>query len=215
MHKNLWIISFIIWPAAGISQQHGSFEQYYYTGLGTSVIVPKMQFQNKNNWFGEVRYNYEELQTISFNAGKIFSKSNSFSYTVSPYAGLVLGRLNGGTVGSNISVEHSKLFFSAESQYTFSMNEKSANYFFNWSELGYQFTKLMYSGIAVQVTHPFEVRNNWEPGIMLGITYKSWTFPFYTFSPANNNRNYVLGISWEWDYKNQKTSNHNLLTILE
>ncbi len=213
MHKNIWIISFIIIPLTGNCQEHGSFEQFYYTGAGTSVIVPKLHYQNSKNWFGEVRYNYEELQTVSFNAGKMFSNKKSFSYAVTPYAGLVLGKMNGGTLGSNINLEYGSLFFSSESQYSFSVNEKTENFFYNWSEFGYQFTELVYSGIALQLTHPFEIKNNWEPGIMLGLTYKSWTFPFYAFSPANSNRNYVLGVSWEWDYKNHKIPNNDLLTV--
>ena len=213
MHKNLWIISFILWPVGGNCQEHGSVEQYYYTGAGTSVIVPKANYQNRHNWFGEVRYNYEELQTVSLNAGKMFSNKKSFSYSLTPYAGIVLGRMNGGTLGSNINIKYRNLFFSTESQYTFSVNERTENFFFNWSELGYQFINLVYSGITLQLTHPFEIRNNWEPGLMLGFTYKSWTFPLYAFNPTNNNRNYVLGINWDWDYKNHKAPNHDLLTI--
>ncbi len=195
-------------------QEHGSFEQYYYARAGAaSVIVPKISYQNRHNWFGEVRYNYEELQTISFNAGKMFSNSKTFSYSLAPYAGLVLGRLNGGSLGSKIDLGFKGLFFSSESQYTFSVNDKTENFFFMWSELGYQLTHLVYSGIALQLTHPFEIKNNWEPGVMVGFTYKSWTFPLYAFSPTNNNRNYVLGINWEWNYKNPKTINYDLLTI--
>lgn len=200
-------------PLSGNCQEQVGFEQYYYTGAGASVIVPRVYYQNRHNWFGEVRYNYEELQTVSFNAGKMFSNKKSLSYTFTPYAGLVLGRMNGGTIGSNINLEYSSLFFSSESQYTFSVNERAENFFFNWSELGYQITGLVYSGIALQLTHPFEIKNNWEPGIMLGFTYKSWTFPLYAFNPTNNKRNYVLGINWEWDHKNHKTPNHDLLTI--
>ncbi len=213
MHKSVSIISLIIISLAGNCQEHANFEQYYYTGAGPSVIVPKVYYQSQHNWVGEVRYNYEELQTISFNAGKMFSNNNTLSYTVTPYAGLILGRMNGGTLGSNINLEYRSLFFSSESQYSFSVNESAENFFFNWSELGYQFTNLVYSGIALQLTHPFEIRNNWEPGFMLGLTYKSWTFPFYAFSPVTDKRNYVLGINWEWNYKNPKTTNRDLLTI--
>ena len=55
-------------------------------------------------------------------------------------------------------------------------------------------------GLALQLTHPYEIKNNWEPGVMMGFTYKSWTFPVYAFNPAGNNRNFVLGINWEWKY---------------
>lgn len=213
VHRNILIISALMMPLVGQCQQHAGFEQYYYTGGGPSVIVPKLYYQNRSNWFGEVRYNSEGLQTASFNAGKMFSNENVFSYTVTPYAGLVLGRMNGGTLGSNVSLDYKNLFFSSESQYTFSVNERTENFFFNWSEMGYQFSDLVYSGVALQLTHPFEIKNNWEPGLMIGVTFKSWTFPLYAFSPTSNNRNYVLGVNWEWNYKSPKTTNNNLLTI--
>ena len=118
MHKALWIISCFIWPVAGNCQEHGSFEQLYYAGSGTSVIVPKLYYQTRHDWFGEVRYNHEELQTVSFNAGKMFSNKKLFAYSVTPYAGIILGRMNGGTIGSNIDMEYKSLFFSLESKYS-------------------------------------------------------------------------------------------------
>ena len=192
----------------GRTQVHGGFEQYYYTGAGVSTIVPRVYYQSRHNWYGEVRYNYEELQTISFIAGKMFSHKKLFSYSITPVAGIVLGKLNGGTLGANINMEYKSLFFSSESQYTFSVEKRAENFFFNWSEFGYQLTSLVYAGLALQVTHPYEIKNNWEPGVMMGLTYKGWTFPLYAFNPASNNRNFVLGINWEW--KRVKSENVSL-----
>ncbi len=211
MHKSVYIISLLLTSLAGKSQEHGSIEQYLYTGGGISAVVPKLYYQTSHKWFGEVRYNYEELQAISFIAGKTFSNDETFSYAFAPYAGLVLGTMNGGSVGSNIDFEYKNLFFSSESQYTFSVNEKAQDFFFNWSEAGCNFTSLFYAGLALQLTHPFETQNKWEPGFMLGLTYKNWTFPFYAFSPTNTNRNYVLGINWEWDYKKPIKKNYESL----
>ncbi|MEP6948561.1 MAG: hypothetical protein ABI863_04780 [Ginsengibacter sp.] len=194
------MITFIMLYNVVKSQTHGGFEQYYYTGAGVSTVVPKVYYESRSKWYSEVRYNYEELQTVSFNSGKIFSNKKLLSYTITPFAGIVLGKLNGGTLGSNIKMEYKSLFFSAESQYTFSVEKKAENFFFNWSELGYQLTSLMYAGFALQLTHPYELRNNWEAGVMIGFTYKSWTFPVYVFDPAGNKINFVLGINWEWTH---------------
>jgi hypothetical protein len=194
------MITFIMISNVVTSQSHGGIEQYYYTGAGLSTIVPKVYYESPHNWYGEVRYNYEELQTVSFNAGKIFSNKKLLSYSITPFAGIVLGRLNGGTLGSNIKIDYKSLFFSSESQYTFSVEKRAENFFFNWSELGSQLTKLVYVGVALQLTHPYEIKNDWQPGVMIGFTYKSWTFPVYAFNPARNNRNFVLGINWEWKY---------------
>ena len=184
----------------GNSQAHAGFEQYCYTAGSVPTIVPRIYYQSPHNWYGEVRYNYEELQTVSLNAGKMFSHKKLVSYSITPFAGIVLGRLNGGTIGSNINIEHKSLFFSSESQYTFSVDKRRENFFFNWSELGYQLTNLVYMGLALQLTRHYQVINEWQPGIMMGFTYKSWTFPVYAFNPAGCNRNFVVGVNWEWKY---------------
>jgi len=210
MRSSLFMITFMSICNIVTSQAHGGVEQYYYTGGGVSTIVPKAYYESPHNWYGEVRYNYEELQTVSFNAGKMFSNKKALFYSVTPYAGVVLGRLNGGTLGTNINMEYKSVFFSSESQYTFSFEKRTENFFFNWSELGYQFTGLVYAGLALQLTHPYEIQNNWEPGVMMGLTYKNWTFPVYAFNPAGNNRNFVLGINWEWKYAKSEKSNDDL-----
>src|SRR4026208_290372 len=97
MRKSFLMITFTIIYNIAQSQQHGGFEQYYYTGTGVSTIVPRIYYTSAHNWYGEVRYNYEELQTVSFNAGKMFSNKKALFYSVTPYAGVVLGRLNAHT----------------------------------------------------------------------------------------------------------------------
>lgn len=183
------------------TQVHGGIEQYYYySGSGPSTIVPRAYYQSTKNWYAEVRYNYEELETFSVNGGRTFSKEGRISYSVTPVAGLVFGRINGGSIGSNINAEYRDLFFSSELQYTFSIEDRAADFFFNWSELGYQVTGLVYAGFALQFTHPYETSNSLEPGVMVGFTFKNWSFPVYLFNPGSNNRNFVLGINWEWKH---------------
>jgi hypothetical protein len=204
MYKCFMILSFAMLYNIGQSQVHGGFQQYYYTGDGASSIVPKIYYQSRKNWYGELRYNYEESQTVSLNAGKMFSNKNLFSYSITPVAGIVLGKLNGITIGTNVEIDYKKLFFSSEFQYTFSIDERAENLFFNWSEYGYQITKPIYAGIALQVTHHYSLKNIWEPGIMIGWIYKSWSFPVYVFNPFWGNRNFVAGINWEWTHGDTK-----------
>ncbi len=148
-----------------------------------------------------MRYNYEANNTLSINAGKTISLNPVLGLTVTPFVGLVIGDMNGGNLGSNLSLELNSLFFSAESQYTFSVSENNENFFYNWSELGCQFNDYLYAGLALQYTRPYELKNTWEPGLMLGFTLKNWTFPLYAFNPITTTRNFVLGINWEWNAK--------------
>jgi hypothetical protein len=206
MSKGLLIIMLVMFYNKAVTQTHGGFEQLYYSGnKGTSTIVPRVYYQNKKNWYAEVRYNYEEAETFSFNAGKTFSKDGKISYSVTPIAGAVAGKLNGALLGVNSEVEYNKLFFSSESQYTFSSRSRYADFLFNWSELGYQATSRIYTGLALQLTRFYKMTNVWEPGIMVGFSFDKFTFPLYTFSPLTNKRYFVLGINWEW----QRQKNNN------
>jgi|SRR5665213_1485014 len=203
MRSQVIIIILMMTYTTAWSQEKAGMQQYYYTGLGASSIVPKIYYQSSHNWHSEVRYNYEELQTISLNSGKTISLNKRLCLTVTPMAGVVLGRLNGGNIGSNIDFEYKNFFVSLESQFTFSVEKKSQNFFFNWSEAAYQFLKFVYGGVALQVTHPYELRNKWQPGVMVGFCYKNWTFPFYAFDPVSKARNYVIGIDWDWQHNKQ------------
>ena len=201
-----------------VSQTHSGIEQYYYTGnKSASAIVPKAYYQDKKNWYGEIRYNYEEPGTFSFNAGKTFSKQTNLSYTITPIAGVVVGRLNGASIGVNLQSDYKKISFSAESQYTFSANNRNADFFYNWSELSYQVTQNIFAGFVLQLTRPYETINKWEPGIMAGFSFDKWTFPLYVFNPGNRNRYFVLGINIEWSgiKKNSPKNEIPLLTETE
>jgi hypothetical protein len=199
MHSSIFIVIFLMLYNTAISQKRGGIEQYYYGGQkGISAVVPKIYYQNKKNWYAEVRYNYDELETISFNAGKTFSKENIVAYAVTPIAGIITGKLNGASLGLNVQSEYKKVFFSAESQYTFSINSRDAEYFYNWSELGYDISEAVYTGLAMQLTHLYKTTNEWEPGIVVGLSFNKFTFPLYLFNPASANRYFVLGINIEW-----------------
>lgn len=201
MYKYLAIL-YTMLPASEVqSQKYAGIEQYYYTGASQPQIVPRIYLENEKNIFGEIRYNYEALNTFSLNMGKTISIAKNNAITLTPFGGMVLGGMNGGNVGSNFNVEYQGLFFSAENQYTFSIAEKDQNFFYNWTEMGYQLSNFWFAGLALQYTKPFEVEQSWEPGVMMGLTYKNWTFPLYAFNPANSTRNFVLGINWEWNKK--------------
>lgn len=199
MRRCIFSISLLMLYNITLSQTHSGVEQYYYASHnGLLTIVPKAYYQDKKNWYAEVRYNYDELETFSLNVGKKFSKEGIVSYSITPIAGIMAGKLTGASLGVDFESDYRKIFFSAESQYAFSADSKSTDFFFNWSEAGYQLSDKMYTGLALQLTHLYKTINKWEPGIMAGFIFKKWTFPLYVFNPLSSNRYFVLGINIEW-----------------
>jgi hypothetical protein len=197
-----------------LAQPKAGAELYVYTGMPFSeAIVPVFHLQSVNNWYAELRYNYEDAKTLSLYGGKIFSGGNNLAYNITPMAGFSTGRFTGVSFAVNADIEWKNFFFSSQTQYSIAIKKndsitikKSAeNFFFSWSELGYTISDHFFAGLAMQYTKQGS-ENDFEPGFLAGLSFKNLSFPFYVFSPFRQERYFVLGVNYEFSLKKRKKS---------
>jgi hypothetical protein len=82
------------------SQSKWVFEQYnYIRQQDASAFVPMVHFQTKNNWYGELRYNYEDAQTLSVFGGKTITGGKSLAWSFTPMVGYSTGNFTGVSAG--------------------------------------------------------------------------------------------------------------------
>jgi hypothetical protein len=213
--KRLATISVCIMNALIVrSQTSAVVEHYYFTRASESaaMMTPMANFTTSKNWYGEARYNFDELNTFSLYAGKKFSGNGNLSWEATPLIGGLIGQMNGGSVGIHFGMDFRKLFFASQSQYSFSVENNIDRYFYNWSEVGYNATSWLYAGLAVQQTNIYRTIGKLEPGCMIGFSVKNWTIPIYAFNAANDERYFVLGLNWQWEGKSKKSKNEQVLT---
>jgi hypothetical protein len=181
------------------AQSKGGIEQYnYFNNSGISTIMPVMHIENKTGWHSEVRYNYEEVKTFSLYAGKSFSYSGFLSGSVTPMLGALMGNLKGGSAAVNIDVECKKFFLSSLPEFVVAMDGVNRNFFYNWSELGYNIRNWIYAGISLQQTLTSQDTET-QTGVMTGFRIKKFTVPVYFFNPLKQTQYFILGINWEWN----------------
>ena len=107
------------------SQWTGKLEAYKYIGSESKgSFQPLAHIQTPGNWYGEIRYNYEEAKTFSFYAGKTFAGGKRAAYNITPMAGYSTGVFTGLSLAVNTDVEWNSLYFSAQSQYSVSNRNK-------------------------------------------------------------------------------------------
>jgi hypothetical protein len=189
------------------AQPQAGLEQYYYLGTyQTFTLVPVAYYQSSKNWYAEGRFNYEALNTLSLYGGKTFAKNAAVSYSATPILGLVLGQMNGGSVGLNLEMDYRKFSFNTQSQYTFSVQQRSNRFIYSWSDFTYRFFEKFAAGVSLQQTKLYQVNGALEKGILLKTGFKSWTFPLYVFRPETSDRYFVLGINYEWQNNGAKNS---------
>lgn len=193
------------------SQSKWVFEQYnYIRQADASAFVPMVHFQTRNNWYGELRYNYEDAQTLSLFGGKTVSGGKSLTWSFTPMAGYSTGRFTGLSAGVNNEAEWKDFYFSAQSQYSIATKKDISNFFFNWSEAGYSFSDNFFSGIAMQYTRQFH-KDYIEPGIVNGLCFRNFSIPFYVFNPLKGDCYFVLGLNYEYNLKKKNKFNKSNL----
>lgn len=207
MKKSLLIITLVILMQHSINaQSKWGIENYNYWGRQTSgIFVPMIHFETRNNWYAEMRYNYEDANTVSFFGGKSFSGGNAVTYKITPMTGFSAGRFTGVSLATNIETDWKQFYVSSQSQYSVALKKDYSNFFFTWSELGYNISDHAFAGLAMQYT--LQANDNiFEPGIVAGISFKNISIPFYVFSPFRSGRYFVLGLNYEYHFKKKSNS---------
>jgi hypothetical protein len=198
--KSTTIIVGLLCSLHGFTQKAVGMEQYYYwQQKTTSIVVPKVYYESPKKWYTEFRYNWEELQTASLHFGRQINFKQLTNLTLTPVAGVLFGKLNGGSAGVILEMGFNKFLFLSEPQYVFSFHEKGENFLYSWSELSYEINSFSYAGLALQQTKIYGEENYFEPGIMAGFTLGRFDIPIYCFSPASSTKNFVLGVNWRWE----------------
>lgn len=209
--KPLIIFSFLV-PLLTIAQSKTSIDQYHVVGNNHDYVPMSVaHFQNNKNWYAEGRYNYEDVETLSFYVGKTFSKESKLSYALTPIVGGAVGNFTGVSTGLNIELDYNRFFFSLQPQYSFSTGERSDNFFYNWSELAYQPLEWLYAGVSFQHTRLYHTKPAFESGILVAFTFRNLTIPVYAFAPLNNNRYFMFGLTIEWEKSQKRKINVNTL----
>ena len=180
------------------AQRQVGFEQFYYAPNDRgAILVSKVFYENNKNIYTEARYNYEEPGTFSLIAGKKFSQKKALEYTVTPFAGAAIGEFKGFIAGLKTEVGFKKIYFSSESQYSFSFKDNNNSFFYSWLEAGCRAGSHLYAGVAMQLNVAAGTGAQAEPGVCVTFLVKKWTFPVYAFRAVNGNIYTVVGLNYE------------------
>lgn len=172
-------------------------------GVEEYVWMPVFHYQSKKGFYTELRYNYEDIQTLSLFAGKTFTGGKSFQFSFTPMTGFSTGKFTGMSLAANADMEWNNFYLSSQTQYSFSTKKEVSNFFFSWSELGYTISKCLFAGLAMQYTRQID-NNNFEPGFVAGFEIRNFSFPVYVFSPFRSGSYFVVGVNYEYNLKKKK-----------
>jgi hypothetical protein len=183
-----------------LSQAKSGVENYSLLSRGENYVwMPVIHYQSKKGIYAELRYNYEDLNTVSVYGGKTFAGGKTLQFSVTPMVGFAVGQFNGVSIATNTEVEWRSIYLSSQTQYSIATQVGEPDFFFTWSELGYNISRHLYGGFAIQYTKQ-QAFSDTEPGIVLGFNFRNFSIPVYAFSPLSSNPNFIIGLNYVFNF---------------
>ena len=165
--------------------------------------MPVIHFQTRSKIYSEIRYNYEEMQTLSLFGGRTISGGKNLLFSITPMAGLSTGKFTGISLATKAEAEWKNIYASTELQYSMAAKKSMTSFFFNWSELEYYIMRNLFAGVTIQYTRQDGI-SDVQPGFVSGLEFKNISIPFYLFNPFQQDRSFVLGLIYEYQIKKKR-----------
>ena len=188
----------------GFSQAKSGVENYSLLSRGDNYVwMPVIHYQSKKGIYAELRYNYEDLNTVSLYGGKTFTGGKKLIFSITPMVGFAIGQFKGVSIAANKELEWKNIYFSSQSQYSIATQTSESDFFFTWSELAYNISKNIFGGVAIQYTKQ-QGMSKTEPGVLAGVNFRNFSIPFYAFSPFSTKPNFIFGLNYEFNFNGKQ-----------
>jgi hypothetical protein len=179
--------------------------QWEFSLLTSGYLVPNGQsyvspvFTADHQWLHlEARYNQEYQKTGSLWAGYNFATGDQIVLEITPMIGAVFGNTTGVAPGCNISVTRKRLQLSAQAEYVFNMDNRTASFFYTWDELIYSPTDWFHAGLVAQRTRAYHTDLDVQRGFSAGVAHKKMDFTAYIFNAGWTSPTVVLALSFSF-----------------
>lgn len=197
-------MSFCLFGSTAFPQAKSGVENYNMLSQGREYVwMPIAHYQAKNGVYAELRYNYEDVQTISLYGGKTFAGGKGLEFSLTPMLGYSVGKFTGLSLATNTELEWRKVYLSSQTQYSVATKKGISDFFFSWSEIGYNISNTLFGGLAIQYTLQDGLHQA-DPGFVAGINFRNISIPLYVFSPFKSGQYFVLGLNYEFDFKKKR-----------
>ena len=143
----------------------------------------------------EARYNYEAKAATSVFVGYAWSGGDDVAWSATPIIGGLFGSARGVIPGLEASVSWRKLDLYIEAEYVHDLNDKSASYFYAWTELGWRPLEPLRIGLVGQRTRIVSNDRELQRGVFAQLTMGSATVGLYAFNPQSSSRYLVLSVA--------------------
>jgi hypothetical protein len=184
-------------PAEAQPEWELSAAGYWFILAEDDVLLPIL-YADLGVLHLEARYNYEDLETGSLFAGRTFALGREEWLSLTPMAGVAIGRMDGVVPGLELEAIVGPLEVSSELEYVLDLAGSDGNFFYIWSEASVRPAEPVRFGLAGQRLRTSESGLELDRGVVAGISWQGVSLDVYAFNPFSGDEFAVVGLSAEF-----------------
>jgi hypothetical protein len=142
----------------------------------------------------EARYNYEAMESGSVWVGANLGGGNRLAWELTPMLGGVLGDLHGLAPGVKGSLSWWRLELYTEAEWVWDVDDASASFFYNWSELTLAPADWFRFGLVTQRTRAYDSERDLQRGLLVGFSWRRFDLTGCVFNPDDEAATVVLAV---------------------
>jgi hypothetical protein len=147
------------------------------------------------SWHFLARFGYEDRDTFSAWAGRIFEFGDKVSVALTPMVGLAVGQTDGIAPGLEFTLDWGRLSVYNESELLVPF-DGSESYFYAWGTTSYRVADWFQPGFSIQRLRLFGSEREIDRGLSIGAEFGRLSVTAYGYNPFNENRFWQLGVEW-------------------
>ena len=167
---------------------------FYYAMRDQSDFAVGIAAYDRGPLHLEARYNYEARNAGSVFAGWKFAGGDALSFQVTPIVGVLFGAARGVVPGVEASVAYGPFDAYIEAEYVHDLEQRSASYYYAWSELAWKPVQWLRVGLVGQRTREIENGRDLQRGAFAQLIVDKLTVGLYAFNPDSSSRYVILSL---------------------
>lgn len=173
-------------PAAPAAPEAESWElsgsAYYSHPPDSEARLTTILYGDRGPLHLELRYAYEDLNTVSFFAGRNFEFGDEVEVGATPMLGGVTGNTDGIAPALELDVGWKRLAFYTEAEYLFDLNDGHDDFFYSWSTLLYGVTDWLRAGVVTERSRLVDTGLSLQRGLAVEITRAKLGLSLYAYN---------------------------------
>jgi hypothetical protein len=144
----------------------------------------------------ELRYNYEDLQTVSLFTGWTFELEGAVEGGLTPKLGAAAGDTDGIAPGLELDLGWRDFAWYTEAEYLFDVHDSDDDFFYAWSTLTYGITDWLSAGLVTERSKLVDTDYSVQRGLALEFTRARFDFSLYAFNLGSDDSYAVVALGY-------------------